>query len=326
MKKRMIKLGDKIIINFPEINKTFEGSGLTERQFIAVKNAEKPEDIVTVLHPEYEENKQKVKEVKDLIERGKNSRHLTFRKDSFYWSDGGIELPLSIPEDLVKAIVKAEDANDSDALTAYKNFWILMCLNRDERVRKNLYWFLDKWGLKVAKCGFFVGYRNVDFTDEEGVYTDHHSHKFRIKIGEMVTMDRSKCDPIQEHQCSSGLHISCAGWLKNGYYGDQGLVCLVNPADVVAVPYDADYGKLRTCAYLPIGKVEYDKHGDIIPIADKDGFVCKYITKVLYTGVYGDESEAYKIEIPEMPGVSIETIKTQLLKDALECIKDRLVK
>lgn len=92
------------------------------------------------------------------------------------------------------------------------------------------------------------------------------------------------------------------------------------------MPYYAEYGKLRTCAYLPIGKVEYDKHGDIIPIADKDGFVCKYVTKVLYTGVYGDEHEAYRIEIPELPGVSTETIKTQLLKDALECIKDRLVK
>lgn len=205
MKKRIIKLGNKIIINFPEVNKTFEGSGLTEEQLIAVKNAEKPEAIVTVLHPEYEENKQKVKEVEDLITRGKNSRYLTFKKDSFYWSDGEIELPLSIPEDLVRAIIKAENINDKDALTGYKNFWILMCLNKDERVRKNLYWFLDKWGLKVSKCGFFVGYRNVDFTDEEGVYTDHHSHKFKIRIGEMVTMDRSKCDPIQENQCSTGL-------------------------------------------------------------------------------------------------------------------------
>lgn len=322
----MIKLGNRIIITFPKMNKIYESTDLSKQDIEAVRKADTPEEVEQILYPQCNEVAKEQTKIKKLFKKAKNSKLLVNKNGSFYWSDGQFELPLSLPKTLVKAILGAEERNDKDALTAYKNFWILMSLNKDERVRKNLFWFLSKWGLKVAKCGFFVGYRNVDFTDEEGVYTDHHSHKFKIKIGEMVTMDRAKCDAVQENQCSTGLHISNAGWLKEGYYGDQGLTCLVNPADVVAVPYDADYGKLRTCAYLPIGKVKYDESGNIIPISDRDGFVCQYITKVIYEGVYGDEKQPYKIEIPEMPGVDTEVIKTELLKNALDIIKDRVIK
>ena len=90
--------------------------------------------------------------------------------------------------------------------------------------------------MTISKSGFFVAYRNVDITSEPNVFTDHHSHTFKIRIGEMVTMDRDKCDAVQENVCSSGLHIGGKGWLKKNYYGDTGLACLINPADVVAVP------------------------------------------------------------------------------------------
>ena len=47
---------------------------------------------------------------------------------------------------------------------------------------------------------------------------------------------RDKCDTVQENTCSTGLHIGGRGWLKKNYYGNTGLACLINPADVVAVP------------------------------------------------------------------------------------------
>ena len=52
----------------------------------------------------------------------------------------------------------------------------------------------------------------------------------------MVTMKRDACDSVQENTCSSGLHVAGKGWLKRNYFGNNGLVVLVNPADVVAVP------------------------------------------------------------------------------------------
>ena len=105
---------------------------------------------------------------------------------------------------------------------------------------KILFWFLNKNGLVISKCGFFVAYRNANYhhTEEDGsiVYTDAHTGTTRIKIGEVVTMPREDCDTVQEHTCSQGLHCGSSWWLKRNYFGNNGLVVLVNPADVVAVP------------------------------------------------------------------------------------------
>lgn len=103
-------------------------------------------------------------------------------------------------------------------------------------------------------------------------------------------------------------------------------MCLCNPADVVAVPPLDDYGKLRTCAYLPIAKAEFDKNGDVIPFKADDGFDCGYVTKVIYEGLMGTEKDStYRIEIPEVPGINRETISDKLLDIAMKCITDRQI-
>lgn len=103
-------------------------------------------------------------------------------------------------------------------------------------------------------------------------------------------------------------------------------MCLCNPADVVAVPPLDDYGKLRTCAYLPIEKAEFDVGGDVIPFKANDGFDCSYVTKVIYEGLMGtEEDSSYKIEIPEVPGINKENISDKLLGIAMKCITERQV-
>ena len=250
-----------------------------------------------------------------------NSKLLVKKRDSIYFK--GVS-ELSLPKELVEAIIIAENNNDELKLEAYKNFWTLMSLNPSEECRKNLYWFLQLHGLKLAKCGFFVAYRNVDTTEEKGVYTDHHSHSTRIKIGEVVTIPREQCDCDSNTECSRGLHCASAKWLKKNYFGSVGLACLVNPADVVAVPRNSGYGKLRTCAYLPMEIIHYNNNDNVIPLNVEDGFDCSYVTKVIYEGTMGTEKDSpYKINIPEMPGIKRESIQDQLLEIAKDCIVNR---
>ena len=91
------------------------------------------------------------------------------------------------------------------------------------------------------------------------------------------------------------------------------------------MPLD-DYGKLRTCAYLPIEKAEFDCHGDVIPFQQHDGFETGYITKVIYEGLMGTEQDSpYKIEIPEVPGINKENISDKLLDIAMKAITERQV-
>lgn len=283
-----------------------------------------PDDnvVYNIMCESYSKTMQDIEYTKELLERIEDSYCLDVVGDSIYWSDIS---PLSVPKELVIQILDAEDNGDDELLDTYRNFWTLMSLNPNEECRKNLFWFLQKYGMTIAKCGFFVGYRNVDTTNEDGVYTDNYTHRMRIKIGEMVTLPREQCDCDSKVSCSKGLHIANIGWLKENYCGSVGLACLVNPADVVAVPHDDDYGKLRTCAYLPIEVIDYED-GEIVPIDETDGFECEYVGDIIYKGLMSNEKESYKITIPELPSRCKVNITENLLDIAKESIMERVRK
>lgn len=314
--QKVIKIDNKVTV-FLENGEVVEKE-ITEDEFKKVVEAQTDEEVLNLLCPEYQKSIESHNNALTLIEKIQKSKLLSMRGDVVYWEEVSC---LSVPEELAKAIIKAEEEHNELKISTYRNFWTLMSLNPDERCRKNLFWFLQKYGMTISRCGFFVGYRNVDKTEEENVFTDHHSHTFKIRIGEMVTMDRDKCDTVQENTCSSGLHIGGKGWLKKNYYGDTGLACLINPADVVAVPPYDNYGKLRTCAYLPMDIIHYDETSNVIPLDVEDGFDCSYVTKVIYEGTMGTkEDSTYKINIPEIPGITVESIQDKLLEIAKECI------
>lgn len=314
--QKVIKIDNKVTV-FLENGEVVERE-VTEDEFKKVVEAQTDEEVLKLLCPEYQKSIESHNNALTLIEKIQKSKLLSMRGDVVYWEEVSC---LSVPEELAKAIIKAEEEHNELKISTYRNFWTLMSLNPDERCRKNLFWFLQKYGMTISRCGFFVGYRNVDKTEEENVFTDHHSHTFKIRIGEMVTMDRNKCDTVQENTCSTGLHIGGRGWLKKNYYGDTGLACLINPADVVAVPPYDNYGKLRTCAYLPMDIIHYDETSNVIPLDVEDGFDCSYVTKVIYEGTMGTkEDSTYKINIPEIPGITVESIQDKLLEIAKECI------
>lgn len=314
--QKVIKVDNKVTVLLE--NGDFVEKEVTDEEFKKVLEAQSDDEVLRILCPEYSEIVDSRNKALSMVEKLRQSKLLRVKNDTIYWDNVS---SLSVPMELAEAIVDAELEHNDLKISTYRNFWTLMSLNPDDRCRKNLFWFLQRYGMTISKCGFFVGYRNVDKTEEENVFTDHHSHKFRIKVGEMVTMDRNKCDTVQENTCSTGLHIGGKGWLKRNYYGDTGLACLVNPADVVAVPPIDNYGKLRTCAYLPMEIIHYDENDNVIPLNVEDGFDCSYVTKVIYEGTMGTEEDStYRINIPEIPGTTVESIQDKLLEIAKECI------
>ena len=318
--QKVIRINNKIIVILNNGCK-FEKEDITDEEFEIICNSS-DEELMKMFNPQYEKDLEEVESVKKVINSVESSNLLVKKGDSIYFK--GVS-ELSLPKELVEAIITAENNNDELKLEAYRNFWTLMSLNPNEECRKNLFWFLTKYDMTIAKCGFFVGYRNVDTTDKEGVYTDHHSHTFKIKIGEMVTMPRKKCDCDSKVSCSRGLHCSSVGWLKQNYFGNTGLACLVDPSQVVAVPKVDDYGKLRTCAYLPIKVIKYNEYDDVIPLDVEDGFDCSYVTKVIYEGLMGTEDSPYKITIPDIKGINKESIQDKLLDIAMKCVVDRVI-
>lgn len=322
--QKIIRFNDVTIIVLNN-GTSFQRSGLSDEEFNTLANAKDDEEVLSIMNPEYKEKVRERNKVLDILSYIDKSKLLTRVGECVYWEDIS---HLSLPKELVFSILEAEEEGDDIRIETYKNFWTLMSLNPDEQCRLNLFWFLNRNGLVISRSGFFVAYRNVDkhkeWTKEDEIYTDCHTRTFKIRIGEMVTMPREQCDDNQDVTCSRGLHLANQDWLKAGYYGSQGLVCLCNPAEVVSVPHLDHYGKLRTCAYLPIDKAHYDECGNIIPYNAKDGFECEYVPQVIYEGLMGTEKDGnYRIEIPDIPGINKENITKKLLDLARETIATR---
>ena len=179
--QKVIKI-DNLVIVVLDNGQAFQKE-CTSEEWSTIANATDEDVVMGIMCPQIKEAMEEVKSIEELEDRVRKSNYLEWRNDSIYFP---IVSELSIPKELAESILDAEDACDAVRIQTYKNFWTLMSLNPDEKCRQNLYWFLQKNGLVIEKHGFFVAYRNVDRTSEEGVYTDHHSHRFRIKIGEWL--------------------------------------------------------------------------------------------------------------------------------------------
>jgi hypothetical protein len=96
---------------------------------------------------------------------------------------------------------------------------------------------------------------------DKTIYTDMHSKTMSIELGVPVVMDRKDCDADPARDCSYGLHVGATKYVEKfvEYKKNESaiLVCLVNPANVVAVP-NYDHSKMRVTEYFPIGLAKYE--------------------------------------------------------------------
>lgn len=98
------------------------------------------------------------------------------------------------------------------------------------------------------------------FDYESPVFTDWHTQKSTIELGQPVSMDMKDVDKDPNSSCSTGLHIGTPEYTSSFGHGERQyiLACLVNPMNVGAVPYDYDCQKMRVSEYLPYAICEME--------------------------------------------------------------------
>lgn len=112
---------------------------------------------------------------------------------------------------------------------------------------EQLFTFLTRNKFVLTQSGNFIAYKRVrhDFKD---IYTGTMDNS----IGQVVVMDRSRVNANREQTCSYGLHVANYYYASSCYSQaekDQLLLVEVNPADVVSVPTDYNFSKMRVCRY-----------------------------------------------------------------------------
>lgn len=122
-----------------------------------------------------------------------------------------------------------------------------LCENPSDHSIMELMEFLSNKNLPLTVDGCFLGYKAV-----RSDYLDKYSGTFDNSVGNVVSVERDQVDPNRANECSYGLHVGALNYVMNSYAssGDKIVIVKVNPKDVITVPRDYSFQKLRCCSYL----------------------------------------------------------------------------
>jgi len=133
--------------------------------------------------------------------------------------------------------------------TPLVKFLTRLMQNPSRRSVTELYSFLEHGNMPITPDGCFLGYKSV-----RSDWMDHYSGKFSNKVGEVLSMPRNSVCDDANMGCSYGFHVGSLEYATNFGSGDRRVVIVkVDPADVVSVPHDCDFQKMRTSRYEVVG-------------------------------------------------------------------------
>ncbi len=129
------------------------------------------------------------------------------------------------------------------------NFWKNCQENPDPRAKTDLYGFLSHNGIPITEDGCFIAYRGV--TSD---FKDPRTGTFDNRVGKIVKMPRSECNPNPEDTCSTGLHAAALDYVLAHFNSGKIVLVKINPKNLVSVPTDYDKQKLRCCEFEVISE------------------------------------------------------------------------
>lgn len=192
----------------------------------------------------------------------------TFRDGCIAYGDDRIDARLS--DRLVRMAEAGVDP------TAWMKFWRRLQNNPSMRSVEQLYGFLENKGIPVDAEGYILAYKSI-----RSDYKDHHTGKCDNSVGQVLSMPRNRISDDPNQACHYGFHVGALEYAGTfGGSGSRMVICRVDPADVVCVPYDHSMQKVRVCRYEVISEQEHpghlsDTYEDVLPEDDDedDGYV-----------------------------------------------------
>lgn len=162
---------------------------------------------------------------------------------------------------------------------------------------------------------------NSDVEETDNIYTDMYSQTMKISLGKPVQMDRKECDGDPSRDCSYGLHVGATKYVEN-FAGSASaiLVCLINPANVVAVP-QYDHSKIRVSEYFPFAIASYENQK--IDIIEQPYLEMDYHTYEIEEL----EKQIHKVKATELPvekAINGEE-ETRSMSELMKILQNRLV-
>lgn len=177
-----------------------------------------------------------------LLESWSNGRFKA-QGDDVLDTETGTTLPKVFAE---RALKLAADGVDPTPLCL---FAARLSTNPSFRSVTQLWSFMQHVGIPVTRRGTILAYKSV-----RSDLKDHHSGTYVNAPGVVLSMPRNQISDDPNEACHVGFHVGALQYAQGFGSGDKRLViCEVDPADVVCVPYDHSAQKMRVCKYRVVG-------------------------------------------------------------------------
>jgi hypothetical protein len=148
--------------------------------------------------------------------------------------------------------------------------------NPSRRSREQLFTWTQAKELTIDRDGYIIGFKGVTrdmLSCHSGTaFVDGNKVTGQIPnaVGTVISMPRSQVQDDPNHGCSHGLHVG--NWDYASSFGQITLEVRLDPADVVSVPRDSAFQKLRCCRYevVAVHDTDDDSLDDYEPEATWD--------------------------------------------------------
>lgn len=172
-----------------------------------------------------------------------------------------------------------EFARDGFPFEPLVRFLEKLMTNPDQRSVEQLYNYLNIYKLPICEDGDFIAQKKVSNN-----FRDFHTGLFDNSVGKIVEEDRSKLDSNPTNGCGKGLHVGSEDFVASFSNGTT-ILCKINPRDVVSIPFESNYAKMRVCRYEVISALE-EKNNDV------KKFTSNYAPKSALTENIFDEQDS----------------------------------
>lgn len=173
----------------------------------------------------------------------------TFRDGRMYYR--GDALPDELHDRMILMAQRGENP------TFIMKFWENLQANPSWRSVQQLWSFLKNEGIPIDEEGYILAYKSV-----RSDYMDKYTNTVSNHVGAVIEMPRNKISDDPNQLCHFGYHAGAIKYARDCYHsaGDRIIVVRINPRDVVCIPNDHSWQKMRVSKYTVIGNF-----GDVLP-------------------------------------------------------------
>lgn len=217
--------------------------------------------------------------------------HLTVAKSVSEWVKSNVDFAViddqihykgdPVPATLSKRIVGMA-AEGLDPTPLFR-FYEKLQLNPSMRSVEQLWPFLEHKGIPLTPEGNFLAYKGVNQD-----LTDCYTGKYDNSPGEVHEMLRNQISDDPREPCHFGFHVGALSYASS--FGPRVVICEVDPADVVCIPYDENARKMRVCKYKVVGHHNGQHLDSFVHSEPEDDRFSDIDDDFFYNDVCGDES------------------------------------